>query len=475
MTSTPTPTHPTATDRTTPRAMPTRSQDGPGVGAVGTREAERPAPAGQRGLSRVRSGLHSVTRGLGRRRARPANPRTHSARLHPSAAPVDPALPCYPETDDQDVPATPAAAAPVRRTRFDRGLDALDAFVAREGHARVPQRHREPQGPLEDAFFLGSFVADQRQAFRRGDLSLAAIDQLSRRDGWVWDTRPYRFATSVAALDAFVAREGHTWPPSGHQEDGVALASWCATVRKTYATGALPEGQRDVLETIGLWRWTAPSAQFRKGLAAFDAFTAREGHACVRHAAVEGGFPLGSWVARQRSVAAHTGLDMDRVFDLEERPLWTWSAEEATHARALAAFDAFVAREGHGSVGRGHIEAGVALDTWCRTRRSEYASGTLAPVIERELAWRPAWSWDLRADRFQAGLDALNAFVAREHHAAVPATHTEDGYSLGCWVARQRRIYRQGQLSAARISVLEGHPGWAWSRSVRTQTPRGSR
>lgn len=63
---------------------------------------------------------------------------------------------------------------------------------------------------------------------------------------------------------------------------------------------------------------------------------------------------------------------------------------------------------------------------------------------------------------------ALDAFVAREGHAAVPTAHVEvlDGapLALGRWAARQRRLWRESRIDPLDARRLAGLPGWSWDR-----------
>ena len=69
-------------------------------------------------------------------------------------------------------------------------------------------------------------------------------------------------------------------------------------------------------------------------------------------------------------------------------------------------------------------------------------------------------------DRWNQYLSALNAYVAREGHARVPASHSErlDGtvVNLGAWVGYIRQRKRTGLLSQARVDMISAVPGWEW-------------
>ena len=68
--------------------------------------------------------------------------------------------------------------------------------------------------------------------------------------------------------------------------------------------------------------------------------------------------------------------------------------------------------------------------------------------------------------RFHQYLEALQAFVAREGHARVPAAHVEivagQEVPLGAWVGYTRQRYRRGCLAESRVSTLSALPGWQW-------------
>jgi Helicase associated domain len=70
-----------------------------------------------------------------------------------------------------------------KEAAWAEALGRLEAFVARMGHARVPQHHRE------DGLRLGSCVLGQRQAYRKGTLDAERRARLEALPGWVWDAR----------------------------------------------------------------------------------------------------------------------------------------------------------------------------------------------------------------------------------------------------------------------------------------------
>lgn len=68
--------------------------------------------------------------------------------------------------------------------RFETYLAALNQFIGRTGHARVPAAHVEEIGGRQIA--LGAWVGYTRQRFRRGSLAPQRAEQLAGLPGWQW-------------------------------------------------------------------------------------------------------------------------------------------------------------------------------------------------------------------------------------------------------------------------------------------------
>ena len=143
---------------------------------------------------------------------------------------------------------------PARR-RFSEGLRHLRAFIAREGHARVPAPH------AEGGFPLGPWVSHRRREHRTGVLAAHRVRLLDRQPGWTWDMRADRFETAHSLLLRFVRREGHARVPQKHVERGFPLGAWVARVRlrrRGAARGRLTREEAQRLESLSRWTWGRP-------------------------------------------------------------------------------------------------------------------------------------------------------------------------------------------------------------------------
>jgi superfamily II DNA or RNA helicase len=335
---------------------------------------------------------------------------------------------------------------------FQQNLAALRAYVARVGHARVPQSHSE--GELQ----LGKWINMQRVARGKGALSperTVALEAL----GMVWDSLEDSFQQHLAALRAYVAREGHARVPQTHREGEIRLGQWIAMQRRAHGKGQLAPERVAALESLGMV-WDAQEESFQQNLAALRTYVAREGHARVPFTHREGELKLGRWIIVQRTTRRKGALSPERTVALEALGM-VWDSLEDSFQQHLAALRAYVAREGHARVPFTHREGELRLGQWIMTQRRAHGKGQLAP--ERVAALESlGMVWDAQGESFQQNLAALRTYVAREGHARVPFTHREGELRLGQWIGVQRRAREKEMLSPERIADLEAL-GMVWS------------
>ena len=158
------------------------------------------------------------------------------------------------ETRVAKLEALPGWVWSARAALFADRLEALDAYVCREGTAAVVTGHNE------NGINLGAWVNGLRSSYGKGTLPAGVAEQLEARAGWTWNARAHRFELGLAALDTFIARERNCRISSEHVENGHALGNWVYGKRAEYRHGKLSAERVAALEARFGWYWGSAAA-----------------------------------------------------------------------------------------------------------------------------------------------------------------------------------------------------------------------
>ncbi|QII07817.1 DEAD/DEAH box helicase family protein [Rhodococcoides fascians A25f] len=331
--------------------------------------------------------------------------------------------------------------------KWDRGYKFLTAFVAREGHARVPNTH------VENGFRLGKWVTVQRGNQR--NLSASDLDRLQSLPGWVWDSRAAMWQQKLELLRQYQRREGHALVPQGFKEDGVQLGGWVLAQRNNRAS--IVQERREHLEAVPGWSWDPYTDAWDRAYAALVSYAEQHGHTRVSRGHIADGVNLGGWVGEQRGNWAK--MTEDRRQRLEAVPGWSWNTLDDSWTQHLELLRSYARREGHTSVPVDFVEDGLKIGQWARLRRREHTR--LDSDRQAQLEAIPGWFWGTKSDHiWNQKFEMLEQYVAREGHIKPPDDHVEKGVKLGAWVREQWR--GRENIKAERSAKLETLPGWSW-------------
>lgn len=225
--------------------------------------------------------------------------------------------------------------------KWDQTFQILQAFVDREGHARVPVKYKTDDGVL-----LGLWVSRHRDRFARGNLAAERIQRLEGLSGWTWTGQAYqrkraapksagqseKWLAGFAKLKEFCERENHTRVRKSYKTpDGFALGIWVAVQRQKQSAGRFRNlVHQEQLEKLPGWSWAPQDerleARWEEGFSNLKEFLQREGHLRVKvqHEAANG-FKLGRWVGRQQ--LRRKTMDPGRIQRLEGLAGWVWKIE----------------------------------------------------------------------------------------------------------------------------------------------------
>jgi superfamily II DNA or RNA helicase len=179
----------------------------------------------------------------------------------------------------------------VREKYWEEGFRWLVAFVKREKHCRVPQRH------VEGGFRLGVWVSEQRS---NADKLLPSRRKKLSMIGLSWTPHEDRWEEGFRHLSAFVKRQKHCRVLTDHVENGFKLGVWVSNQRRS--ADRLSKNRRQRLDKLG-FVWSPIDEQWEYGFQYLSVFVKRENHCRVPAKHIESGFKLGVWVGGQRSKA----------------------------------------------------------------------------------------------------------------------------------------------------------------------------
>ncbi|MEU3511566.1 Helicase associated domain protein [Streptomyces longwoodensis] len=245
----------------------------------------------------------------------------------------------------------------------------------------------------------------------------------------------------------------HLDVPQAYQDPaGYPLGRWLAWQRHLHTTGALDPARTQALERLGII-WDPRQQAFDRGLAHAAAYAAHHGHLAAPVDEVHDDYPLGRWLATQRTRASRlTAERADALTALDPwwNPPWPIAWQRAYHA----------ARTGPDEAGTANAEEWLKTQ-WARADDLHPGQHTLLSQLGREpvpvLGSEEGSRLPARERAFLRGLAAARSFLEREGHLDVPQRHIEtfddgDHVRLGQWLSNLRR--RRSALSTQRQEAL---------------------
>lgn len=126
---------------------------------------------------------------------------------------------------------------------FDR-VAMVTRFAEREGHGRVPD------GYVVDGVRLGEWVVTVRGMHRKNKLTAERRAALEAIPGWAWSAHDASWEIHFAALEQFVAREGHAEMAASWREGSVGLGAWLRRQLTERAAGTLSPERQSRLDAV---------------------------------------------------------------------------------------------------------------------------------------------------------------------------------------------------------------------------------
>jgi len=327
---------------------------------------------------------------------------------------------------------------------FPKYLHALQAYVAREGHARVPKPH------CELGLRLGYWLGERRSWNNNGRLSeveFKALDAL----GVEWSPYEWMRSEGLRALDAYIAEHGNAEVPDPFDQGGFALGDWCVTQRVYFKKGKLTTEQVKDLNDRG-FVWDVFGAAWDSAYQLCKSYMKANPQRQINDNVWVGEFGLGAWLTAQRMRHRRGTLSQDKVDKLTKIGV-SWDPRQDRWQRGFQLFEKFVQDHGSSEVPKSFEVDGFRLGAWVSEQRSHWVRKSISMEKKQALdalgmVWKPY------EDSWERMFAAFERWVARNGHSLVPEPEVEDELAIGRWAAKQRAGRRKGTLSADREKRL---------------------
>jgi len=274
--------------------------------------------------------------------------------------------------------------------QWARGFSELLTFVAERGHALVPGAYKV------GSYRLGGWVLTQRVAFGDGTIDPERTRRLEAVPGWTWNPHVDSWERAFRLLEQYAEANGNTRVPDSYRVEDFGLGAWVGIQRGAHRQGKLTAERIRRLESLPGWVWDHRAANWEEGMEKLVDFVRDQGHCRVPQRIPFNGYPLGTWVARQRRDYARGSLDLERQRRLEEVPGWTWKPHVDSWERAFQLVEKYAREHGHARVPDEYSAEGFRLGSWVGIQRAAYRNGTLAAEREQRLHQLPGWVWQAK-------------------------------------------------------------------------------
>ncbi len=349
----------------------------------------------------------------------------------------------------------------VKQSSWDGMYKTLCEYVQEQGHARVRDKS------LFHGVKLGTWVSVQRRRKAEGTITQDQVQRLEELTRWSWNPIEDDWYETYEELLSFIDTNGHGRPSKLDPQES-ELAQWIGIQRSAYKDKKISAERVELLEKVPGWLWSArnedtKSELWNRSFEAVKKYSERTGNIRLLKSHREDGIAIAAWISTQRKSHKSGELSEDQMRRLESLAGWSWMVHKDSWETKYALAVQFAKREGHANIPQRHTENGIELGSWINGQRTNYANGKLSQFYIKRLEELPGWVWNPKQAAWTANYLMLCEFVQEHGHAKVPDHYRHLDTQLGKWVGKQRQKFKNGQLEAERIGLLEKLPGWIWS------------
>lgn len=315
----------------------------------------------------------------------------------------------------------------------------------------------------ENGLTLGTWYRGVRSQYRAGKLSDERI-QMLEAIGIKWQSVNDRsWMRHFEAARRYYEEHGDLNVNTEYETpEGLKLGVWISSQRYNRKRQKLTDGQMRMLDGIGM-SWQRFACKWDSAYEYCKTYFQENGsvNAAAKYV-TEDGFALGKWVASQRRKYHAGKLTEDQAQRLQKLGM-IWSPTDNTWYTGYEHARRFAQQYGHLNAPGGCVtDDGYKLGVWLSNQRTRRKDGRMTQE-QCSLLENIGMQWEIQSSRWQTGYCHAQEYSRQYGNLDVPQKYIcGDGYTLGEWIASQRRSYKDGKLPEEKKLRLE-ELGLVWN------------
>lgn len=316
----------------------------------------------------------------------------------------------------------------------------------------------------EDGIRLGSWISNIRTyrkcGIQRNYLTERRIEELDKI-GMVWSAPNYFFEKNFSAALEYLRENGDLDVPADYvTKSGVKLGLWIKNLRTAKRKGTLDKKQVLRLDELNMIWDDKFSRNWENGFEHAKAYFVQNGNLNVPIMFVcEDGFKLGAWIANHR--------DKSGVRITEERRkkldsigmIWSKPTADELWDKRFEVVRSYYEEHGDLNMPNDFKVDGTWIAKWLNEQKHIYhgkREGKALTDVQIKKLESIGIVWYARSERlWEQGFEHLVQYISKYGAAKFGSAYrTEDGFTLGRWLDRQKKSFSKGVLNKEQIKKL---------------------
>ena len=234
-----------------------------------------------------------------------------------------------------------------------------------------------PYGWMKNGYNLGSWISEQRKAYKKGKLEKNKVEELNACH-IKWDYFEERWQQFYKKTKEFIKEYGTPSLSKNRTEEERSLYYWLQDQTKLMRHGRVQKEKVELLKELGLQTEYFSDVHFEQMCRKLEEFVKQHGHGIVSQKEGKGGeYPLGPWAKRMRQQMTSGKMSPER----KERLMAIGLAVDNNEAKfqyKLKIISEYYRINGNLDIPLSYEEDGRKLGKWINRLRTEYRKNSLS-------------------------------------------------------------------------------------------------